>query len=125
MRGRNPKPVFRNGLVGLVGLLVLATVGLLTGCGGADATGTVPAGEVPVVASGAEGKVVAEAVIEPERWSELHFDATGDVVEILVEEGDAVSKDDLLARLETDDLERAVAQAELDLRQAQLRLEQL
>ena len=125
MRSRNPKPVLRNGLVGLVGLLVLATVGLLAGCGGAETTGTVPADEVPVVASGAEGKVVAEAVIEPERWNELHFDATGDVVEVLVEQGDAVSKDDLLARLETDDLERAVTQAELDLRQAQLGLEQL
>ncbi|MBE9471096.1 MAG: hypothetical protein IMY75_03170, partial [Chloroflexi bacterium] len=56
----------------LMGLMALATVGLLlfTGCGGTEATETVPANEVPVVASGADGKVVAEAVIEPARWSE-------------------------------------------------------
>ncbi len=43
----------------LMGLLALATVGLLAGCGGTEATETVPANEVPVVASGADGKVVA------------------------------------------------------------------
>jgi HlyD family secretion protein len=109
----------------LVGLLVLVIVGLVAGCGGAEATETVPADEMPVVSQEAEGKVVAEAVIEPARWSELRFDAAGDIAEVLVQEGDVVSEGDLLARLETSDLERAVAQAELDLRQAQLRLEQL
>lgn len=58
------------------------------------------------------------------RWSELRFDAAGEVIEVLVEEGDAVSEGDLLARLETTDLERAVAQAELSLSQAQLGLSQ-
>jgi HlyD family secretion protein len=110
----------------LMGLLALATVGLLlfTGCGGTEATETVPADEVPVVASGADGKVVAEAVIEPARWSELRFDVVGDVAEVLVQEGDVVAEGDLLARLETTDLERAVAQAELSLSQAQVGLSQ-
>ncbi|MEE9617068.1 MAG: HlyD family efflux transporter periplasmic adaptor subunit [Anaerolineae bacterium] len=108
----------------LMGLLALATVGLLAGCGGTEATETVPANEVPVVASGADGKVVAEAVIEPARWSELRFDVVGDVAEVLVQEGDVVSEGDLLARLETTDLERAVAQAELSLSQAQVGLSQ-
>ncbi|MCP4589112.1 MAG: biotin/lipoyl-binding protein, partial [bacterium] len=69
---------------------------------------------------------------EPDRWSELRFDIGGDVVEVLVQEGDVVAEGDLLARLETTDIERAVAQAELGLSQAQLgvsqaelRLEQL
>jgi len=126
MKIRNPKAEIRNGL-----LLVLATIILLAGCGGAGATETMPADEVPVVFQEA-GKVVAEAVIEPDRWSELRFDIEGDVAELLVQEGDVVSEGDLLARLETSDLERAVAQAELglsqaqvDLSQAQLRLEQL
>jgi HlyD family secretion protein len=64
-------------------------------------------------------------VIEPARWSELHFDAAGEVVEVQVEEGQTVSAGEVLARLETDDLERAVERAELDLRQAELRLERL
>jgi HlyD family secretion protein len=116
----------------LVVLLILVTVGLLVGCGGAAATETVAPEDVPVVVSDADGKVGAEAVIEPDRWSELRFDAGGDVVEVLVQEGDLVAEGDLLAHLETTDLERAVAQAELSLSQAQvglsqaqLRLEQL
>ena len=108
----------------LTGMLILA-VGLLAGCGGATATGTVPADEVPVVPQEGEGKVVAEAAIEPVHWSELGFDVAGKVAEVLVEEGAAVSEGDVLARLQTADLERAVAQAELNLQQAQLRLEQL
>ena len=131
MQIRNLKSVFRNGLVGL--LMPATVVALLfTGCGGTEATEAVPAGEVPVVTSDADGKVVAEAVIEPDRWSELRFDIGGDVVEVLVQEGDVVAEGDLLARLETTDMERAVAQAELSLSQAQvglsqaqLRLEQL
>jgi multidrug resistance efflux pump len=105
-------------------LLVLATVGLLAGCGGAAATETVSTDEVPVVISDASGKVVAEAVIEPDRWSELHFDVGGNVAEVPAQEGDAVAEGDLLARLEATDLERAVAQADLNLNQARVRLGQ-
>jgi HlyD family secretion protein len=108
----------------LVGLLALVAVGLLTGCGGAAATEAVAPEDVPVVASAADGKVVAEAVIEPARWSELRFDTGGDVVEVLVQEGDVVTEGDLLAHLETTDMERAVVQAELGLNQAQVGLNQ-
>ena len=108
----------------VVGLLMLAAVGLLTGCGGAEAAEAEAATEVPVVSEASDNKVVAEAVIEPDRWGELHFDASGDVVEVSAEEGDTVSESDVLAHLETTDLERAVVQAELNLNQAQLRLSQ-
>lgn len=107
----------------LVVLLMLATAVLLAGCGGSEAIETVAADEAPVV-SEADDKVVAEASIEPARWSELHFEAAGDVVEALVQEGDVVSVGDVLARLETTDLERAVIQAEIGLNQAQVRLSQ-
>jgi len=107
----------------LIGMLALIIVGTLVGCGGTEATETVPADEVPVV-SQAAGGVVAEAVIEPSRWGELRFDVGGDVVEVAVQEGDVISAGDLLARLETTELERAVAQAELGLNQAQVRLGQ-
>ncbi len=108
----------------VVGLLLLAAVGLLTGCGGGEAAEAEAATDVPVVDQAADNQVVAEAVIEPDRWGELGFDAAGDVVEVLVEEGDVVSEGDVLAHLETTDLERAVVQAELDLSQAQVRLSQ-
>jgi HlyD family secretion protein len=105
-------------------LLVLAAIGSLVGCNGTGAVEAEAATQVPVVSQETDGKVVAEAVIEPDRWSELQFDAAGDVVEVSVQEGDAVSEGDALARLETADLERAVVQAELNLNQAQLRLNQ-
>ena len=107
----------------LVSVLVLAAVALLTGCGGAGATETVEAEAVPVV-SQEIGKVVAEAVIEPARWGELRFEIEGDVTDVLVQEGDTVAAGDVLARLETVDVERAVAQAELSLHQAEVRLSQ-
>jgi len=120
MRKRQIVPTARCG-AGL--LLMLATVGLLAGCGGAAATEVSPTAEKPVVSQEAK-KVVAEAVIEPYRWSELCFAVGGDVAEVLVQEGDAVAEGDLLARLEATDLERAVAQADLSLSQAQVRLGQ-
>ena len=110
---------------GLIGLLLLASVGALVGCGGPSAADAQEGTPVPVVSSSSEGQVVAEAVIEPERSSELTFEVGGDVVTVMVQEGDAVQEGDPLIRLETNDLERAVAQAELSLQQAQLRLDQL
>jgi HlyD family secretion protein len=108
----------------LAALLMIVTAASLAGCSGAAAT-TGAATDVPVVVSNTAGTVVAEAAIEPARSSSLSFDVPGTVLEVLVQEGDAVTAGDLLARLSTDDLERALAQAELGLRQAQLRLEQL
>jgi HlyD family secretion protein len=105
------------------GLLVLATAALLAGCDGAMATPE--ATVLPVVADASSDVVVAEAVIEPARSEELSFEMGGRVVEVLVVEGDAVREGDVIARLETEDLDRALANADLSLRQAQLRLEQL
>jgi multidrug efflux pump subunit AcrA (membrane-fusion protein) len=107
----------------LTGLLLLAATGLLAGCGGTASAAEVT--EVPVVASDAAGTVVAEAVIEPARSEDLSFEMGGTVVDVMVEKGDAVKAGDVLARLETVDLDRALAQADLSLAQAQLRLEQL
>ncbi|MBN1810775.1 MAG: biotin/lipoyl-binding protein, partial [Anaerolineae bacterium] len=105
------------------GLVVLATAALLAGCDGALATPE--ATVLPVVADASSGVVVAEAVIEPARSEELSFEMGGKVVEVLVAEGDTIKAGDVIARLETEDLDRALAQADLSLRQAQLRLEQL
>jgi len=106
----------------LVGLLALAIVALLAGCGGTEATETVPADEVPVVASDADGKVVAEAVIEPARWSEVRFDAGGKVAELLVQEGDFVAAGATLAHLDTETLELALEEAQAALETVELKL---
>ena len=56
--------------------------------------------------------VSAEGTIVPVRYAELAF-RTGDrVVEVLVAPGDDVEAGEVLARLEDDDLQAAIAQAE-------------
>jgi HlyD family secretion protein len=107
----------------LTSLSILAIAGLLAGCNGAATTAE--ATDIPVVVDASSDAVVAEAVIEPARSEELSFEMGGRVVEVLVAEGDAVKAGDVIARLQTEDLDRALAQADLNLRQAQLRLEQL
>ncbi len=106
----------------LVGALLLAA-GALAGCSGAATTAT--ATEVSVAAQGATGAVVAEAVIEPAEWNDVRFGISGVVAEVLVQEGERVEMGAPLARLDTADLERAVARAQLSLRQAEIALEQL
>jgi HlyD family secretion protein len=107
----------------LIGLVLVAAAGLLAGCGGAAAAAEPT--DIPVVADASAGAVVAEAVIEPARWEQLSFEMGGKVVDVLVVEGSAVKAGDPIARLETDDLDRVLARADLSLRQAQLRLAQL
>ncbi len=105
-------------------ILCVVVLLLVAGCGQAPAEEPASDEEIPPVVSQGSDQVVAEAVIEPDRWGELRFDIAGDVVEVLVAEGDTVAEGDLLAHLEMTDLERAVAQAELGLSQAQLGVSQ-
>jgi HlyD family secretion protein len=69
--------------------------------------------------------ISASGRIQPEAEVDLSFDVPGRVAEVSVELGDSVEEGQLLAHLEATDLERAVAQAELNLQQAELRLERL
>jgi HlyD family secretion protein len=66
--------------------------------------------------------VNATGTILPEKQTTLSFKSPGRVAEVLVGEGDAVSAGQVLARLETADLEFSVAQAELALALAQAQL---
>lgn len=69
--------------------------------------------------------VSASGSIEPRRHVELAFEVPGRVAEVAVRVGDAVNAGQMLARLDTADLEFAVRQAEIGLQAAQLRLERL
>jgi HlyD family secretion protein len=66
--------------------------------------------------------VDATGSIVPETRLELSFKSAGRVAEIMVEEGDQVKAGEALAKLETDDLEQALvqAQASLAISEAQL-----
>jgi RND family efflux transporter MFP subunit len=78
-------------------------------------TATVTEGDIVLTADGS-GELI------PANELELSFRTSGRLAEVLVEVGDQVAEGDLLARLETETLERAVAEAEVALRIAQLEL---
>ncbi len=66
--------------------------------------------------------VSASGIIEPSQEVKLAFKGTGKVAEILVDIGDTVSKGQLLARLEDDELQLQVKQAQAGLALAQANL---
>ncbi len=66
--------------------------------------------------------VNATGTVLPKEQTTLSFKSAGRVAEVLVREGQSVRAGDLLARLETADLEFAVAQAELALATARAQL---
>lgn len=69
-----------------------------------------------------ESIVSATGSVTAERVQSLVFSGAGQVVEVLVREGDTVARDQLLARLDDEDLQLAVRQAEaaLTISEAQL-----
>ena len=78
-------------------------------------TATVTRGDIVITADGS-GELV------PSTELELTFRTSGVLDEVLVEVGDQVQEDDVLAQLEMDRLERAVAEADVELELAQLEL---
>ncbi|MBU0703594.1 MAG: efflux RND transporter periplasmic adaptor subunit, partial [Chloroflexi bacterium] len=78
-------------------------------------TATVTQGDIVITAEGS-GELV------PAAEQELAFHTNGVLAEVVVEVGDQVQEDDVLARLDTDSLERAVAEAEVEVQLAQLDL---
>jgi HlyD family secretion protein len=81
-------------------------------------TATVEQGDILITADGS-GELVPAAEME------MAFRTSGVVDEVFVQVGDLVQEGDLLAQLKTDDLERALAEAEFDLELAQLDLAEI
>jgi HlyD family secretion protein len=79
-------------------------------------TATVTVGDLSITADGT-GVMVASSEVE------LGFDATGTLMELLVEVGDQVQAGDVLAWIDDTDARNAVLNAELGLMQAQAALE--
>ncbi|MGD2177590.1 MAG: efflux RND transporter periplasmic adaptor subunit [Anaerolineae bacterium] len=78
-------------------------------------TATVTQGDIVLTVDGSGELIPADEL-------ELSFRTGGRIADVLVEVGDQVAEGDLLARLETDTLERAVAEADVELQIAQLEL---
>lgn len=107
--------------------LVFIVVGLvmfgiaLTACQSRGASGEGTPTAVPVAI--ADTGIVVDGRVVPQESVSLAFDSTGEVSEVLVEEGDVVSVGDVLARLgNREPLEAAVSSAKLELASAQQEL---
>lgn len=96
---------------------------LCAGCGLATAAGqTAEATPIAPVVREPLDVVSAEAIVVPLTKADLSFRAVGRVAEVYVEEGDAVTTGQELARLDTRDLEQAVRQAEAEVQSARAQL---
>jgi multidrug resistance efflux pump len=97
----------------LSAMLVAACGGLP---GGAGAGGT-PTALPPVVT---EGEIVVDGRLVPNKWVDLAFNSSGEIAEVLVEEGAVVQAGDVIARLgNREALESNVSKASLELLSAQ------
>ena len=104
--------------------IVLLFAGLLalTGCDGGQ-TPEPTATKGAATASGyAREKVVGEANIEPARWSQLRFEVSGVVADVLVEPGDSVEARDALVQIDSIDAEQAIQEAQSALAAAEAEL---
>ena len=112
---------------------ILLWVSVLTvfavGCNGQPATPAAltptPQGESSQAYADASDTISANGIIMPLRQVTLSFGTEGFVEAVKVEVGEQVQAGQVLASVDTTQLERAVVQAELDLKSAQARLAQM
>lgn len=88
---------------------------------------TIPEGisTEPVGYGDIEATISAVGSLAAERTQSLSFAISGQVVEVLVQEGQQVTEGQVLARLDDDDLQLSVKQAEAALRSAEASLEKV
>ncbi len=108
-----------NNVVWIIGFVASL---LLTGC----SVFTTPTEEVDIPTAIVEESVTAEGNLVPADYIMLSFGVAGQVSEVLVDEGDWVEEDQVLARIgDTETLEAQVMAANLALLQAQQALDNL
>jgi RND family efflux transporter MFP subunit len=108
-------------LRGVFLIVVMAIV--LSACTSAQTGQTAPTSQ-PVVEVD-DSTVSASAEVVPERWMNLSFSQGGEIVEIMVDSGDRVKADQVLARLDDRALQAAIVQAEAGVKRAELARKQL
>jgi multidrug efflux pump subunit AcrA (membrane-fusion protein) len=94
----------------------------LSACGGSAQAAAQPSATVPAVTDSSE--IIAEGRVEPIRYGDIAFNASGVVSKVLVKEGEAVQKGQQLIQL-GDELDTNYAAAQLELATAQQALNDL
>lgn len=105
----------------IVGILIAGLV--LGACGAIPQPGAADGTVTPLPPSIAEAEIVVDGRLVPRETVALAFDTSGQISEVLVEEGDVVRAGDVLARLgNREALEASIASAKLELASAQQEL---
>jgi len=108
----------------IMGVIILSLVLVsVTACSGGDQD-SITQREVEVERGDLAVSVSGSGNIETADEVRLTFGTSGRVEDLYVEKGDSVKKGDVLARLDTDDLELAVARAQVALTQAEVMVTQ-
>lgn len=97
-------------------VVTLAAITLLSACNLPGSVSPAPPARSSTLAKGTLAATVnATGAIQPEAEVKLTFQSTGKVAHVSVSKGDSVKKGDILATLDTTDLEFALAQAQTGL----------
>jgi multidrug efflux pump subunit AcrA (membrane-fusion protein) len=127
--GRSPRGLFRRRRKALIGAVVIITAAGGTGAwamtrgGGSAAAGNTARSLVETISSQTiEQTVNASGTIEPAKVADESFAVSGQITSVKVSVGDTVTKGQVLARVNNDDLQRAldIAQANRDSAAAQV-----
>jgi HlyD family secretion protein len=110
--------------LGAIALFVVLLFLLCGGGGGAGEQENMKFKEIVVERGTFQVNVSATGIVQPIDRVELKSKASGEIVELAVEEGDFVKKGSLIARLDQKDEKEQVAQAEADLDVATAELKQ-
>ena len=105
---------------GLLVLVLFVIAGVAAACNrGGDTTAAAQVTPAPAKAS---GKIVAEGSVVPVRYARLGFAVPGTVSTLSVQLGDKVTKDQVIAKLDTTDYETAVQKAQAAIKTAEANL---
>ncbi len=104
-------------LIALLGLSLL-----FTACSAPGKAKTATPTAIPTVV--ADSTIIAEGRVEPARYAEIAFNASGVVSDVLVSEGESIKKGQLLIRL-GDESDKTYAAAQLEVANAQQALNDL
>jgi len=92
----------------LIGIFAIVA---MTACNAATATSE----PTPLTPVSAEIAIVAEGRVMPNQFASIGFSQSGKIVEVLVDEGESVLADQIIARLEsTESMQAEIARAELE-----------